>query len=32
MIALGRELAARGHAVTLQTWTRWRGGRRGGSG
>jgi len=24
MIALGRELAARGHAVTLQTWTRWR--------
>lgn len=24
MIALGRELAARGHAVTLQTWGRWR--------
>jgi UDP:flavonoid glycosyltransferase YjiC (YdhE family) len=24
MIALGRELAGRGHAVTLQTWTRWR--------
>lgn len=24
MIALGRELAARGHDVTLQTWTRWR--------
>ncbi|MEJ7798354.1 MAG: nucleotide disphospho-sugar-binding domain-containing protein [Solirubrobacteraceae bacterium] len=24
MIALGRELALRGHAVTLQTWTRWR--------
>jgi UDP:flavonoid glycosyltransferase YjiC (YdhE family) len=24
MIALGRELVARGHAVTLQTWTRWR--------
>jgi UDP:flavonoid glycosyltransferase YjiC (YdhE family) len=24
MIALGRELAARGHAVTLQTWQRWR--------
>jgi len=24
MIALGRELAARGHAVTLQTWTRWQ--------
>ena len=23
MIALGRELAARGHDVTLQTWTRW---------
>jgi len=22
-IALGRELAARGHEVTLQTWTRW---------
>jgi len=24
MIALGRELAARGHDVTLQTWGRWR--------
>ena len=24
MIALGRELAARGHDVTLQTWARWR--------
>ena len=24
MIALGRALAARGHEVTLQTWTRWR--------
>ena len=24
MIALGRGLAARGHHVTLQTWTRWR--------
>jgi UDP:flavonoid glycosyltransferase YjiC (YdhE family) len=24
MIALGRALAARGHQVTLQTWTRWR--------
>jgi MGT family glycosyltransferase len=24
MIALGRALAARGHAVTLQTWKRWR--------
>ena len=24
MIALGRELAARGHAVTLQTWRRWQ--------
>jgi UDP:flavonoid glycosyltransferase YjiC (YdhE family) len=24
MIALGRALVARGHAVTLQTWTRWR--------
>lgn len=24
IIALGRELAARGHEVTLQTWTRWR--------
>ncbi len=24
MIALGRVLAARGHDVTLQTWTRWR--------
>jgi UDP:flavonoid glycosyltransferase YjiC (YdhE family) len=24
MIALGRALAARRHAVTLQTWTRWR--------
>ena len=24
MIALGRELAARGHDVTLQTWTRWQ--------
>ncbi len=24
MIALGRELAARGHEVTLQTWERWR--------
>ncbi len=24
MIALGRELAARGHVVTLQTWQRWR--------
>lgn len=23
IIALGRELAARGHEVTLQTWTRW---------
>src|SRR6476619_5663651 len=23
-IALGRELAARGHDVTLQTWERWR--------
>jgi UDP:flavonoid glycosyltransferase YjiC (YdhE family) len=25
MIALGRALAARGHDVTLQTWTRWQG-------
>jgi UDP:flavonoid glycosyltransferase YjiC (YdhE family) len=25
MIALGRALAGRGHDVTLQTWTRWRG-------
>ena len=24
MIALGRELACRGHAVTLQTWRRWQ--------
>jgi UDP:flavonoid glycosyltransferase YjiC (YdhE family) len=24
MIALGRELAARGHSVCLQTWDRWR--------
>jgi len=24
VIALGRELASRGHDVTLQTWTRWR--------
>jgi len=24
MIALGRALVARGHEVTLQTWTRWR--------
>jgi UDP:flavonoid glycosyltransferase YjiC (YdhE family) len=24
MIALGRALSARGHDVTLQTWTRWR--------
>src|SRR5260221_7147653 len=24
MIALGRELALRGHEVTLQTWSRWR--------
>ncbi len=24
MIALGRALVARGHSVTLQTWTRWR--------
>lgn len=24
MIALGRALVARGHDVTLQTWTRWR--------
>src|SRR6476646_5260066 len=24
MIALGRALAARGHEVTLQTWTRWK--------
>jgi UDP:flavonoid glycosyltransferase YjiC (YdhE family) len=24
MIALGRALSARGHEVTLQTWTRWR--------
>src|SRR5689334_23771234 len=24
MLALGRELAARGHEVTLQTWQRWR--------
>ena len=24
MIALGRALRARGHDVTLQTWTRWR--------
>ena len=24
MIALGRSLVARGHEVTLQTWTRWR--------
>jgi UDP:flavonoid glycosyltransferase YjiC (YdhE family) len=24
MIALGRELAGRGHAVTLQTWRRWQ--------
>ena len=24
VIALGRALAARGHRVTLQTWTRWR--------
>jgi UDP:flavonoid glycosyltransferase YjiC (YdhE family) len=24
MIALGRSLAARGHDVTLQTWTRWQ--------
>ncbi|MGH2822337.1 MAG: glycosyltransferase, partial [Thermoleophilaceae bacterium] len=23
-IALGRELAARGHDVTLETWSRWR--------
>ena len=25
MIALGRALVARGHEVTLQTWTRWQG-------
>jgi UDP:flavonoid glycosyltransferase YjiC (YdhE family) len=25
MLALGRELAARGHEVTLQTWSKWRG-------
>jgi UDP:flavonoid glycosyltransferase YjiC (YdhE family) len=25
MIALGRALRRRGHAVTLETWTRWRG-------
>jgi UDP:flavonoid glycosyltransferase YjiC (YdhE family) len=25
MIALGRALRQRGHAVTLETWTRWRG-------
>ena len=25
MIALGRELSRRGHAVTLQTWRRWQG-------
>ncbi|MDO8210776.1 glycosyltransferase [Conexibacter sp. CPCC 206217] len=24
MLALGTELAARGHAVTLETWSRWR--------
>ena len=24
MIALGRELAARGHEVVLQTWEKWR--------
>jgi UDP:flavonoid glycosyltransferase YjiC (YdhE family) len=24
MIALGQELAARGHAVTMETWSRWR--------
>ena len=24
MIALGRELAARGHEVVLQTWVKWR--------
>src|SRR5665811_2100360 len=24
MIALGRSLVARGHSVTLQTWTRWQ--------
>ena len=25
MLALGAELAGRGHAVTFETWTRWRG-------
>ena len=25
MLALGAELAARGHAVTFETWERWRG-------
>ncbi|MGA2011533.1 MAG: glycosyl transferase, partial [Solirubrobacteraceae bacterium] len=24
MLALGAELAARGHAVTIETWARWR--------
>jgi UDP:flavonoid glycosyltransferase YjiC (YdhE family) len=24
MIALGRELASRGHEVVLQTWEKWR--------
>lgn len=24
MLALGRELAARGHTVTIETWSRWR--------
>ena len=24
MIALGRELASRGHEVSVQTWARWR--------
>ena len=27
MLALGEALVARGHAVALQTWRRWRGGR-----
>jgi UDP:flavonoid glycosyltransferase YjiC (YdhE family) len=26
MIALGRALRARGHEVTLETWTRWQAG------
>ena len=29
MIALGAELARRGHDVTLQTWAKWRDARRG---